>query len=263
MSEPRRLASSTSPEVAAQGGVLLVPLGSTEQHGPHLPVDTDTRIAVAVCERVARDRAEVCVAPAVAYGSSGEHAGFAGTLSIGQEALELVVLELVRSAGPEWRAIVLVNGHGGNSDALSRALRTLQHEARPVTAWSPTFSGGDTHAGATETSMMLALDPDCVRRDEIVVGDTRPLAELMPALRDGGLRAVTANGVLGDPRSATAAEGERLLDSLAASLGVVVDGQLRLVPDGDATAGATAPTPITVGASTASGPSGADRSGRR
>ena len=90
--------------------MLLVPLGSTEQHGPHLPLDTDTRIAVARCagrvgRRRCRPRLAVLVAPAVAYGASGEHEGFAGTLSIGQEALESVVVELGRSAGerlPRW-----------------------------------------------------------------------------------------------------------------------------------------------------------------
>src|SRR5205807_5160572 len=78
--------------------LLVVPLGSTEQHGPHLPLSTDTDIAVALAERLAARRPHVVVAPALPYGSSGEHAGFAGTLSIGQAALEHVVIELVRSA---------------------------------------------------------------------------------------------------------------------------------------------------------------------
>ncbi len=216
--ELRRLATSTSPEVASAPSTLLVPLGSTEQHGPHLPLDTDTRIAVAVAERVAARHREVCVAPALAYGASGEHAGFAGTLSIGQEALALVVVELVRSAGPEWGAIVLVNGHGGNVEALERAAATLRAEGRPVTVWSPRLEGGDTHAGHTETSMLLALDPSCVRTDQLEVGNTGALADLLPALREGGLRAVTTNGVLGDPTGASAAAGERLLADLDASL---------------------------------------------
>lgn len=213
----RRLATSTAPEVGSSTSILLLPLGSTEQHGPHLPLDTDTRIAVAVAERVAAAHTEVCVGPALAYGASGEHAGFAGTLSIGQEALERVVVELVRSAGPEWRAIVLVNGHGGNVEALGRAAATLAYEGRPVTVWSPRLEGADTHAGHTETSMLLALDPACVHLDRLEVGNTQPLADLLPALREGGLQSVTANGILGDPTRASAAAGRELLAELVDS----------------------------------------------
>jgi mycofactocin system creatininase family protein len=218
----RRLSTSTSPDLAAQESVLLVPLGSTEQHGPHLPLDTDTRIAEVVAARVAALHPRACVAPALAYGASGEHAGFAGTLSIGQAALELVVVELVRSAGPEWAAIVLVNGHGGNVEALSRAAATLQHEGRPVTVWSPRLEGADTHAGHAETSLLLALDPACVHLERAEVGNTQPLADLLPELRESGLRAVTPNGILGDPTGADAETGQRLLDDLVASLDGVV-----------------------------------------
>ena len=94
------LGSLTSPDVAERAGrtVLLVPLGSTEQHGPHLPVSTDTQIAIALSYRVAAAVPQVLVAPPIHYGSSGEHRAFAGTLSIGQRALELLLVELCRSA---------------------------------------------------------------------------------------------------------------------------------------------------------------------
>jgi len=222
MSGPRRLSTSTSRDLAAAPSVVLVPFGSTEQHGPHLPLDTDTRIAIAVADRVAARHRDVCVAPALAYGASGEHEGFAGTLSIGQDALELVVIELVRSAGSEWRAIVLVNGHGGNVEALSRAVMRLRGEGRAVTIWTPRLEGGDTHAGHTETSMLLALDPAVVRLDRLERGDPRPLAEILPALRAGGLRAVTANGILGDPTTASGEAGEQFLAELVDSLDAVV-----------------------------------------
>ena len=77
--------------------VAIVPLGATEQHGPHLPLGTDTTIACALAFGLAAARDDVVVAPALPYGSSGEHAGFPGTLSIGQDALRVVVLELARS----------------------------------------------------------------------------------------------------------------------------------------------------------------------
>ena len=97
------LADLTWPEaarLAATGALLAVPVGSTEQHGPHLPLATDTDIAVALAVRLAARRPGVVVAPPVSYGSSGEHAGFAGTLSIGQAAVELMLTELGRSARP-------------------------------------------------------------------------------------------------------------------------------------------------------------------
>ncbi|MCO8128953.1 mycofactocin biosynthesis peptidyl-dipeptidase MftE [Acidimicrobiia bacterium EGI L10123] len=227
--EKRHLASRTAGEVAAAAPlVLLVPVGSCEQHGPHLPLDTDTRVAVAVAERVAARRAEVVVAPAVAYGSSGEHQGFAGTLSIGTAALRTVLIELGRSAFPAagagaFASLVFVNGHGGNHEALGEAVDVLVGEGRPVTAWWPSIPGGDAHAGRTETSLLLAIAGDVVGPDR-PVGETRPLGELLGSLRSGGVAAVAPNGVLGDATGASPEEGEALLaalvDDLAARLPV-------------------------------------------
>lgn len=225
-----RWGDRTWPELAASPTTLLLPLGSTEQHGPHLPLDTDTRIAVAVAVGVAARHDDVLVAPAIAYGASGEHQGFAGTLSIGSEALALVLIELVRSAGPEINRLVAVNGHGGNVDALARASATLAHEGRPIEVWSPHLVGGDTHAGRTETSLLLAIDPACVHLDRAEAGVTEPLADLLPALRAGGLAAVTANGVLGDPTGASAAEGRALLASMIDDLGALLGDNLPMEP---------------------------------
>jgi creatinine amidohydrolase len=218
-----KLGARTWREVRAAGrAVLAVPLGSCEQHGPHLPLDTDTRIAVALADRLAAARDGVLVAPAVAYGSSGEHAGFEGTLSIGQHALELVVVELVRSADA-FAGVVLVNGHGGNAAPLARAVAVLTREGRRVLSWAPTVEGGDAHAGRTETSALLALAPSIVRIECAEAGVTAPMTELMTALQTIGVAAVTPNGVLGDPAEATADEGRSLLDGLAADLVDTVD----------------------------------------
>lgn len=195
---------------AAAGVILLIPLGATEQHGPHLPLSTDSDIASALCARVAAERADVLVAPAVPYGASGEHAGFPGTLSIGQAALELLVVELCRSATDTFSRIALVNGHGGNVEALRRAVALLRGESRDVRLYSPGYRG-DPHAGRTETSIQLALHPDRVRADLAAPGDIRALVELLPELRAGGVRAVSPNGVLGDPTGAGPEEGEALL----------------------------------------------------
>ena len=201
--------------------VLAVPMGSCEQHGPHLPLDVDTRIAVALADGLAAARPDVVVAPAVAYGASGEHSGFAGTLSIGRDATALLVLELVRSADA-FIGVVLVNAHGGNAEALARSVATLQAEGRRVLPWSPAGSG-DAHAGRRETSALLALAPSIVHLERAEAGATAPLAELMPALRGGGVVAVAPNGVLGDPAGASALEGREWLASTTATLVDAVD----------------------------------------
>ncbi|WP_280255790.1 mycofactocin biosynthesis peptidyl-dipeptidase MftE [Nocardia wallacei] len=214
-----RLDELRSPMVAerARHTLLAVPLGATEQHGPHLPVGTDTVIASELCRRLAAAMPEVVVGPAVAYGSSGEHAGFAGTVSIGQEALELLLVELVRGAA-DFAGVVLVNGHGGNLVPLRAAVRRLRAEGRPVLAWSPSGRPDDSHAGHAETSVMLRLRPDTVALRHAVRGNTDPLPDLIDRLRRGGLAAVSANGVLGDPTRATAADGDRQLGTWAAAL---------------------------------------------
>ena len=222
--DPVRLDVLVWPDLAgrAQRSILVVPLGSTEQHGPHLPLGTDSAIAAALAGRLAAARPDVVVAPALPYGSAGEHAAFPGTLSIGAAALELVVVELVRSADA-FAGVVLVSGHGGNAAPLAAAVATLTADGRDVLAWSPRLPGADAHAGRTETSLMLALAPGEVRVAAATAGDTRPLAAVIGELRQGGVAAVSPNGVLGDPTGASAAEGAGLLDSLTADLVAAVD----------------------------------------
>jgi creatinine amidohydrolase len=191
---------------------VLVPIGSLEQHGPHLPMDTDSVIARAVAEAVA-PLVGAMVAPVVAYGASGEHQDFPGTISIGSEALAHLLVELVRSLHTWAGRVVLVNGHGGNLEAVTSAVSCLVDEGHDV-SWVPCAWQGDAHAGRAETSLMLHLAPQRIRLQAAEPGNTAPLADLMPRLRAGGVRAVTPNGVLGDPTEATAAEGERLLDQM-------------------------------------------------
>ncbi len=213
------LGSLASADIAGAHALLVVPLGATEQHGPHLPLDTDTTIAVALADRLAAEREDVLVAPALPYGSSGEHQGFAGTLSLGQGATELVILELIRSATVTFDRVLLLNAHGGNAGPLSRAVARLAEEGRDVRAWNPAAAwSGDAHAGLIETSVMLALAPGSVDMARATPGATESLEQLLPALQRGGVAAVSPNGVLGDPTGASGAYGRKLLDAAVSQL---------------------------------------------
>lgn len=192
---------------------LMVPLGSTEQHGPHLPFTVDADVASTVARAAGRELGAV-VAPVLAYGSSGEHQGFPGTLSIGQDALRLVLVELVRSARTWAARVVLVNGHGGNVPVLSEVVPTLRAQGHDVAWLALDVPGGDAHAGRTETSLMLHLDAARVGEFADVEGATEPIAALLPRLQARELREVAPSGVLGDPQGATAAEGGALLAAL-------------------------------------------------
>lgn len=191
--------------------VVLVPVGSVEQHGPHLPLDTDTVIADAVARRAAElaDRPEVVVALPISYGASGEHQKFTGTSSIGTDALRMVLVELTRSVRTWAARVVYVNGHGGNLEAIEAAVGRLKAEGHDVAWVACATEGADLHAGRTETSLILHLRPWGVRLDRADAGNTAPLRELMPQLRAGGVGAVSTNGVLGDPAGASAEEGVR------------------------------------------------------
>ena len=215
MSVRGELGECTSGQLSGGLPTLLIPVGSTEQHGPHLPLDTDTRIATAVAHRVGAELAHP-TAPAIAYGASGEHQGFPGTVSIGTPAMTTVLVEYGRSAC-EWAdRLVFVNGHGGNAEALCAAVGLLRREGRDAGWCSCSTGGGDAHAGHTETSLLLHLSSHLVLSGQIAPGNVDPLPELLPRLRRGGIGAVSRSGVLGDPSTATATAGGQILAAMVA-----------------------------------------------
>ena len=216
---PSDLADSTSRQLQGTSPAVIIPVGSVEQHGPHLPLDTDTRIATAVARSVAdrladRNESNWTLAPAIGYGASGEHEGFPGTVSIGTSALRLLLVEFGRSASQWASRLVFVNGHGGNVEALTAAVALLRYEGRDVGWCACTAANADAHAGHTETSVLLHISPSDVGVDERLPGNSTPLVQLMPRMRDGGVAAVSELGVLGDPTTATAQDGERILDEM-------------------------------------------------
>src|SRR3546814_6639107 len=196
------LATATTTQ-AARAPLVLVPVGSIEQHGPHLPLDTDTTIAVAVAEAVAATLAGhlpgTWVAPALSYGSSGEHQSFAGTCSIGTPTLRLVLVELVRSMRTWADRVVFVNAHGGNLEALRSAVAQMRDEGHDVT-WVPCATEEfDLHAGHTETSLMLHLRPRPVRMDRAQAGTTAPIRATHADLITADLPPAPPKGTLGEP----------------------------------------------------------------
>jgi creatinine amidohydrolase len=199
-------------DASAPTPILLIPVGSTEQHGPHLPISTDTLIAEEIVERATHRTDGLMIGPTIAVSASGEHAGFPGTLSIGTSVTHHLMVELGRSA--DWAAgLVFVNGHGGNHASISSAVAKLESEDRQAMAWWPKWprraDGGtaDLHAGRIETSLMLAIDPGLVRLELATPGVDATLEEL----RERGVRPISESGVLGDPSGASGGEGERFI----------------------------------------------------
>jgi mycofactocin system creatininase family protein len=217
------LADMTSPRAGELADrVLVVPVGATEQHGPHLPLTADCDIAQALADRLAAAVPEdVVVAPPVTYGSSGEHQGFPGTLSIGAAATELLLVELGRSATCTWRRVLFISAHGGNAEAIARAVARLRDEGRDARAWYLTWRG-DAHAGHVETSVLAALRPERVDMALAASGATASLAELLPRLQRDGVAAVSPNGILGDATTADAAVGAQLVAGEVTALAAYV-----------------------------------------
>jgi mycofactocin system creatininase family protein len=211
-------------EMVGEHPLVLIPTGSTEQHGPHLPLETDSVIAATVARGAAgrlkktslwRD---IVIAPTICFGASGEHQGFPGTTSIGHEVLKSVLIEVVRSMSSWAGCIIFVNAHGGNVAALEFAVSQMIEEKHAV-AWVPCSTiGGDSHAGRTETSLMLHIAPHSVDLARAVVGNTEPLRSILPALGLNGVKAVSSSGILGDPTGASASEGVALLETMIADV---------------------------------------------
>ncbi len=231
---PPALASLTWPELertlASGTRDAVLPLGAIEQHGAHLPFDTDTRIAAALADHLCAEVGEAIRLPVLAVGCSVEHAAFAGTLSIEAGTLEATIASIARSLrAAGFRRLFLFSAHGGNVAIVRDALARLRAEAAPLEirafldldglARAMHEVGardgiapeeGGHHAGEVETSILLALDPAAVRRDRLAAGFVEA-AEDAQALFYPSLRRRVPSGVVGDPRRASADRGRRYL----------------------------------------------------
>lgn len=215
-----------------RGGVALLPVGSTEQHGPHLPLGTDHLTAAEVARRASAHGGWL-VLPTVPVGVSEHHRQFWGTLWVEPQVLRDYVLSIARSlASHGLHRLVFVNGHGGNAAALDEAARILRREGifAYVFSWwraipeviAETIETGGSHAGEMETSTVLAFAPELVdeaRYGEAAAGAAPEWGKRLHGIEIGfDTRDFSASGATGDPSPATAAKGNRLLDAAAERL---------------------------------------------
>ena len=228
---------------AARGAVVIIPTAATEQHGPHLPVMTDTRIGHEIACRAARLATRpVVVTPPVWSGLSEHHMPFGGTLILSHETFRAVLRDLITALTRHgFRDILISNSHGGNVIAIQQIADELGSKLDEATIVATTYASeareeiagiledqpGIHHAGEAETSMMMVLEPDLV--------DGSDLAALRSDRGKGFLGAGrasyrwrpfahgTANGVSGDPTRANPDKGERLLSVSAQAIATLVD----------------------------------------
>ncbi len=232
--------------LASRDAIVLIPVGATEQHGPHLPVQVDARLATEVSLRAARrivDTTPVVVTPTVWCGISEHHMDLGGTISLDFATMAAVVGCICRSVTRQgFQRLFIVNGHGGNTAALQVIAGELTVElGRTVgccTYWLLDDSAAAEildrqrnvqHAGEAETSMMLALTPELIDADTLsqMHGPMVHNASGIEGVPKGAYRwrrisSRSPNGVIGDAGTATAEKGERLLDAYAARLAEVL-----------------------------------------
>ncbi|MCX6048395.1 MAG: creatininase family protein [Chloroflexi bacterium] len=222
-------------------GVVILPVGAVEQHGPHLPTLTDTLLVTQVLNHTLAhlpDEVQAWALPAVNYGKSNEHLGFPGTMSLSAATLTAVLHELaasVKQAG--FRRLAFFNGHGGNVAVLDAAARDIRatlglhtfclHPALycdPPFPTTPEEQRFGIHAGEIETSLVLALAPELVRMEQAVrhypdfPSDVAPLFMFGQASAAWLTRDWSPTGVFGDATAASAEKGAALLATATAKL---------------------------------------------
>jgi creatinine amidohydrolase len=242
MNEIRRLEEMNWPEVKAalESGVttVVVGAGSMEQHGPHLPFQTDTLLGTALAEAVAQRLGAIC-GPTIPFGVSDHHMAFPGTLTLEKETFKDVVRQYVASlARHGFQNVLLLPSHGGNfvplqelhaeTGGVIEGARFIPftnliefvgvlEELGKEEGIQPEVVGA--HAGEGETSMVLARREDLVDMSAAAEGFVRPFdAEVARTIFEHGIVALTENGILGDARPANAERGQRYIDHLAAML---------------------------------------------
>ncbi len=238
-----RLKAHELRDLANRNAVVILPVAAIEQHGPHLPVMTDTRIGGEVARRAALkafDRRPTVVAPVVWSGLSEHHMAFGGTLTLDHETFAAVLRCLITSVVRHGFTDVLIsNSHGGNILAMQTAADRFATElgativattyaTEGMVAIAPLLEdqGGVMHAGEAETSMMLVLEPELVDTSNLAALTTERHGHFLGAgagsYRWRPFQHTTANGVSGNPTRANPEKGEQLLDAAAGALATLI-----------------------------------------
>jgi creatinine amidohydrolase len=217
---------------------VIVPVGAVEQHGKHLPLNTDTLIAKALAREVARLLGNCVVGPVVSIGCSAHHMAFPGTVSLRSETLQEIVKDYCRSlARHGFETIIIIPSHGGDFPPVQAACEILEEELAGVKligytdqdAFIDLFSrlAGEfglvpqvagSHAGDVETSLIMAIAPQLVDAGNMEPGYTGPDEEIDARINSEGMKGLAPNGVLGDPRTASPEHGQVYLQRFAAEI---------------------------------------------
>ncbi|MEV0453643.1 creatininase family protein [Catellatospora methionotrophica] len=237
------LPTTTATEVAAQGArIAVIPVGSFEQHGSHLPLSTDTIIACAIAEAISTSYG-LFLLPPIPIACSHEHASWPGTVSISAATLHRLLHDIIDSLHRSGvHKVVIVNGHGGNY-VLANVVQELSVDGPNIALFprpddwdkarndADLGSGGheDMHAGEIETSLLLYLVPAAVKSDYRQADSDG--TDRRKHLLTLGLQAYTSTGVVGRPSLADAAKGKAVLDSLTASFAEYLTVLDSAVPD--------------------------------
>lgn len=239
--EWRRLRADQLREKARQDAIVILPVASLEQHGPHLPVEVDSLLGETVAARAAWkmiDRGQpVLVLPVLWTGLSEHHMSFGGTVTLDYAAFAALVEGVVRSVLRHgFRRIVLLNAHGGNENALRTIADDLTPKLRvPIVQFTYWYAaavaiakiletqGGLQHACEAETAMMLAVRPELVATDRIPLAKANTTPDVSDVAGGGVYRwrsigSRSGSGVIGNPEAATAEKGEALFEAIASSL---------------------------------------------
>jgi creatinine amidohydrolase len=229
-------------ELAERNAIVIVPIGSTEQHGPHLPTQVDTRLVTEVAQRAARvmsSRHPTLVTPTIPYGMSEHHMSLNGTITLDYATmagmLGCVCHSILRDG---FKRIFILNGHGGNTDGIYTFISEFTVRHRVPLAGGTYWNIAQTeitqilekqkallHACEAETSMMLALAPELIDRDGLtqIRGDLVPGLSAIPGVNAGVYRwrqlaSRSLSGVIGEVGAASPEKGERLLQAIASAV---------------------------------------------
>ena len=218
-------------EIQNGRNTVVVPFGSTEQHGRHMPLGTDAVLGDEIGWGLA-ERLNAFLAPTVRLGCSEHHLAFSGTISLGEETFRGIVTDVVASLfGHGFQRIVLLPTHGGNFKPLAKAVADIEPTKRVRILAFTDFEGfvntglessrafgvdaakSGAHSGEWETSLMLALRPEQVKMDRAAEGFVGELSEIMSKVFDG-IQNLDQYGVLGDPRPAKAEAGQKYIKDI-------------------------------------------------